>query len=119
MTMKIVAEPCACGFVSWCWLYEATTPGTRVRAEKQPADEKKSCGPTLFFYYFGKLKMPNTWRYALFLLFILFWELPNHKICQVEFDKLLEMLLGVPAYLTHLWNARSCGICTIQFSIEQ
>jgi hypothetical protein len=45
-----------------------------------------------YFFYFGKLKMSNTWRYALFLLPILFWELPNHKICQLEFGKLLEML---------------------------
>jgi hypothetical protein len=41
--------------------------------------------------------MTNSWRESIFSLAIYFSELPNHDICQVNFDKLLEMLLGVVA----------------------
>ena len=40
----------------------------------------------------GKVKMPNYWKRVVFLLSIWFWELANHKICQIDFSKLLEML---------------------------
>jgi len=40
----------------------------------------------------GKLKLPNYWKRVVFLLGLWFWELANHKICQVDFSKLLEML---------------------------
>ena len=46
------------------------------------------------FFSFDKSKIGNYLRGAVFLLGIYFWELSNHKICQVKFGKLLEMLLG-------------------------
>ena len=36
--------------------------------------------------------MANSWRWSSFWLGIYFSKLPNHKICQVNFGKLLEML---------------------------
>ena len=44
------------------------------------------------FFCFGKLKIANSWTWALFLLGILFWELAKHLICEVKDSKLLEML---------------------------
>jgi len=37
--------------------------------------------------------MANYWRYNLFVFVIWFKHLPNHKICQVKFGKLLEMTI--------------------------
>jgi hypothetical protein len=37
--------------------------------------------------------MTNSWRESIFSLAIYFSKLPNHDICQVNFGKLLEMLL--------------------------
>jgi hypothetical protein len=39
--------------------------------------------------------MTNYWRDFIFSLAIYFSELPNHDICQVNFAKLLEMLLAL------------------------
>ena len=47
------------------------------------------------FFLFAKSKIENYWRRTVFLLGIYFWELANHKICQIKFGKLLEMLLVV------------------------
>ena len=47
-----------------------------------------------FFFLFAKSKIENYWRRTVFLLGIYLWELANHKICQIKFGKLLEMLLG-------------------------
>ena len=44
------------------------------------------------FFSFAKSKIGNYWRGAVYLLGIYFLELANHKICQVKFGKLLEML---------------------------
>jgi hypothetical protein len=38
--------------------------------------------------------MANSWRESIFSLAIYFSELPNHDIYQVNFGKLLEMLLN-------------------------
>ena len=46
----------------------------------------------LFFFGFGKLKIANSWTWALFLLGILFCELAKHLICEVKDSKLLKML---------------------------
>jgi hypothetical protein len=45
----------------------------------------------LFLFY--QVQMANSWRESIFSLAIYFSELPNHDICQVNFGKLLEMLL--------------------------
>jgi hypothetical protein len=44
----------------------------------------------LFLFY--QVQMTNSWKESIFSLVIYFTELPNHDICQVNFDKLLEML---------------------------
>ena len=54
------------------------------------------------FFSFAKSKIGNYWRWAVFLLGIYFWELSNHKICQVKFGKLLEMLWQPLASLIRL-----------------
>jgi hypothetical protein len=59
-------------------------------AKTVPPDEKNSSWA--IFFEFGKSNMPNSRRWALFLLPILFWELANNKICQTKNSKLLEML---------------------------
>jgi hypothetical protein len=45
----------------------------------------------LFLFY--QVQMANSWRGSIFSLVIYFSKLPNHDICQVNFGKLLEMLL--------------------------
>jgi hypothetical protein len=49
--------------------------------------------------------MTNYWRESIFSLGIYFRELLNHKICQVNFGKLLEMLL---------YECCICFTCTFQ-----
>jgi hypothetical protein len=45
----------------------------------------------LFLFYL--VQMANSRRKSIFLLAIYFSDLSNHDICQVNFDKLLKMLL--------------------------
>jgi len=47
-------------------------------------------------FLFGKLKIENYWREPIFNLAYYFSNLPKHNICQVNFGKLLEMLLVSP-----------------------
>jgi hypothetical protein len=45
------------------------------------------------FLGFWKQNLPNCWRWDLFSLPILFWELANNEIWETKFAKLLEMLV--------------------------
>jgi hypothetical protein len=49
------------------------------------------CLAGLFLFY--QVQMANSWRESIFSLAIYFNELLNHDICQVNFGKLLEILL--------------------------
>jgi hypothetical protein len=60
--------------------------------------------------------MANYWRYNLFAFAIWFKHLPNHKICQVRFGKLLEMLTRLEisqrtkhTYIVLNWHKREAN----------
>jgi hypothetical protein len=73
------------------WLWRCSREGEERKCVESVAPGEKFI-LWAFIFHFAKSKIVNSWRGAIFLLSILFWELANHKICQVKNSKLLEML---------------------------
>jgi hypothetical protein len=107
---KLCSNRLASNLVNFSNLTKLPSPRVYLRAERERASGftcKFKRGSSflnglfvrlagLFLFY--QVQMTNSWRESIFSLVIYFSELPNHDICQVNFDKLLEMFL-VPSFL--------------------
>ena len=71
----------------------ARTKGRRRGRARCTGQQPHLVGPP--FFWFGKLKIGNCWRWLLFNLVNYYSNLLKHNIWQVRYTKLLEMLLWV------------------------
>jgi hypothetical protein len=98
-----------CAPTVWHPTWQIPPPRAYLRAEREraslahPASRAYLSGALRFLaglfvrlaglFLFYQVQMANSWREYIFSLVIYLSKLPNHDICQVNFNKLLEMLL--------------------------
>jgi hypothetical protein len=62
--------------------------------------------------------MTNYWRYKIISLGIYFTHLSNHKICQVNFGKLLEMLLHNDPRSLHIYLLHALRVAQYMYLLH-